>query len=98
MATPFQENKLQPFSILLRSLTSTFICRQANASSGVSFPKQAHSKQKKWAALISAASLFSQPQPIFFKVSSEMELARDQTSTENSRAHEQSDTDCGSSN
>ena len=90
------------FSIPLRSLTSTFICRQANASYGAPFPKEAGSEQRNLATLIFAR----RPLLLSFHISSpfslnslgESELAQDQAGTGNRRAQEWSDTDCASSN
>ena len=53
----FSEAQTVTFSILLCSLTSTFICRQANASYRAPFPKQPYCAQKNLAALIPAPSL-----------------------------------------
>lgn len=44
------------FSVVPHSLTSTFICRQANASYGDPFPKQPGSEQKNLAAFLSLLS------------------------------------------
>lgn len=47
------------------SLTSTFICRQADASYGAPFPNRPCSEQKNIAALISVPFLFSHQQLFF---------------------------------